>query len=236
MYTIDDGLVKDALVEALKQCQGREVAATSSTLLNRGKAALVVDACFEVANLVHPRYTAALLQVFHAKGRTVEDVAGLVTTCVVGVREARESYTPIVPHIAKVITDIVSRADALGLDVAMLKRLPLKIGKKWAPIASNCLRTVMEGVAQKEVAVNPRLLLLFKDEAVTTPAAAPTTSAPDQIELDIKLGAMWTFVRGAGQEPCKYVAPLIEDRACEKVIRNLQAQGHSEARVTCHRS
>lgn len=235
MYTIDDGLVKDALVRALKQCQGREVAATSASLLNRGKVALVVDACFEVANLVHPRYTAALLQVFHAKGRTVEDVAGLVTTCVTGVREARGSYTPIVPRIAKVITDVVTRAEALNLDVAMLKQLPLKIGKKWAPIASNCLRTVMEGVAQKEVAVNPRLLLLFKDEAAATPVAAPT-STHDQIEMDVKLGAMWTFVRGSGEASCKYVAPLIEDRACEKVIRNLQAQGHSEARVTCFRS
>lgn len=237
MHTIDDGLVKGELVEALQNCDGRAVAFTASTLLNRGKQVMVVDACLEVANRVHPRYTVAILQIFQAKTRTTEDLARLIATCVIGVREAGGSVTPLVPRISKVITGIVSRAQALDMemDVAMLKRLPLTIGKKWAPVAANCLRTVAEGIPQADAVDNRKLARLFKDECSKGGGMKKEERVDGEIELDVKMGAIWTFVRCEPVTSSKYEAPLITDPECYKVIRSLRAE-QPEERVTCHRS
>jgi hypothetical protein len=238
--TIEDGLVKEALVEALKGCDGREVAIACASLLNRGKQSLIVDACFSVANLVHPRYTVAMLQVFQKKSRSTDDLAQLVTTCVTGIREAGGVQTPLVPQIARVLMDVVIRAHSLDMDAVMLKQLPLKIGKKWAPMAALCLATVADGVVQAHVPTNPKLVRLFIDEATPVKNEDPKFEGDeedrsDPIDIGVKLGAMWTFVREKEGVRHRYVPPLIQDPVCEKVIRNLQTE-QPEEKVTCLRS
>jgi hypothetical protein len=242
MHTIEDGLVRGALVEALKRCDGREVAVACATLLNRGKQSLIVDACFAVANMVHPRYTVALLQVFQKRVRSTEDLAQLVTTCVTGIRDAGGVQTPLVPRIARVITDVVLGAHSLDIDVLMLRQLPLKIGKKWAPMAALCLATVTDAIVQAHVLANPKLVRLFVGEA--TPVTSKDDPAKtdgdeedrcDPIDIGVKLGAMWTFVREESGVGHRYVPPLIQDPVCEKVIRNLQTE-QPEQKVTCLRS
>jgi hypothetical protein len=235
MHTIDDGMVKGKLEQAMRDCDSREVAKACSTLFNRGKQTMIVDTCLELANLVHPKYAVAILANVQRAKRTSDDTAELVATCVSGIRES--SPTAIVPHLSKVIVAIVNKAEVLGLDVSVLKRLPLRIGKKWAPIASVCLRMVSESVEQHKALVNKKLERLFQSEAMPVQGDNDAIKATsDQIDPTIKMSAMWTFVRQPVHLRHRYVPPLIADPECEKVIRNIQTAMVSEQAVTCLRS
>jgi hypothetical protein len=233
MHTIDDGIVQGELEQAMKDCDSRKVAMACTTLFNRGKQTMIVDTCLQLANLVHPKFAVAILDNVQKVKRTPDDTAALVATCVAGIRESLP--TAIMPRLSNVIVDIVTRAHVLALDVSVLKRLPLRIVKKWAPIASICLRMVAESVDQQEAVVNKRLARLFQSETVATPATLEVPSS-DQIDPSIKLSALWTFVRQPVHLRHRYVPPLIADPECEKVIRNIQTMVAQEPMVTCHRS
>jgi hypothetical protein len=96
--TIEDGLVKEALVEALKVAMAAR-SRSHAFALEPWQAESLMDTCFSVANLVHRgTRVKSVLQVFQGKkSRSTDDLAQLVTTCVTGIREAGGAQTPLVP-------------------------------------------------------------------------------------------------------------------------------------------
>jgi hypothetical protein len=210
MQTIEDGMIKADLVRFLRLCDVPGIAEATSLLVNRRQQRMIIDACMELADLMDPAYTSALLSLFKSCA-TLERTCKLVTISVRAIREAAGSTTPVDAKVAETIDALIGQAGGKStLDVAILKGLPLKIGKKWRGVASCCVRVVRERIPQKDAEASPGLLALLQGELPAPKSRGPDAEpavAPNAHEVkrdEVKLGILWTYTRGRAARAARH--------------------------------